>query len=397
MGSALQLLLLEDSEDDEMLVLSALRAGGFEPKHVRVCSREALREALAQGPWDVIISDYCMPDFEAPEALAIVKQSGSDLPFIIVSGTVGEELAVAAMKAGAHDYVMKDMLGRLAPSVDRELREARQRRESRAARQLAAQALRDKAHAEATNQAKTQFLANMSHELRTPLNAIIGFSEMLQEGLAGNLTNKQAEYVRYVVNSGRHLLKLVSEILDLSKVEAGKMSLQRELVAPAPIIEAAVATLLPLAQRRGVALKTSLAPELEQLEADPLRFKQILYNLLSNSIKFTPTGGSILLAADLVDDHLQLIVADTGIGMCEEDLSHLFRDFQQFGEAGEARDSGTGLGLSLTKKLVELHHGSIAVESELGVGTRFTLLLPLRAPQQGSGAAPPEWMVAARP
>jgi len=396
MGTALQLLLLEDSEDDELLVLSALRHGGFEPHHVRVWSREGLLKALAQGPWDLIISDYCMPEFEAPEALAIVKESGVEVPFIIVSGTVGEDQAVAAMKAGAHDYVMKDALARLAPSVERELGDARQRRESRISREIAVQALHEKARAEATNQAKSEFLANMSHELRTPLNAIIGFSEMLQEGVAGPLTPKQEEYVRYVANSGRHLLKLVSDILDLSKVEAGRMSLDPELVAPAPIIEAAVATLRPLAERRGISLEVRLAAALPQLFADPLRLKQILYNLLSNAIKFTPVGGKISLTAEALDEQLQLTVVDTGIGICEEDLQSLFRDFQQVGLPSEAREGGTGLGLSLTKKLVELHHGSISVTSELGVGSSFTLLLPLHASFSDEESSSRDWSHAAR-
>jgi two-component system sensor histidine kinase EvgS len=391
MGTALQLLMLEDSEDDEMLVLSALRNGGYEPNHLRVWSADALREALASRTWDLVISDYCMPDFQAPNALAILQETGLDLPFIIVSGTVGEELAVAAMKAGAQDYVMKDRLSRLAPSVERELREAEQRRQGRMAGERAAQVLLEKERAEATTQAKTQFLANMSHELRTPLNAIIGFAELLQEGIAGRLNDKQAEYIQYISNGGRHLLNLVSDILDLSKVEAGKMTVGRELIDPLPVIQAAASTLLPLARQRGVSLFVEVTPGLSTLYADSLRLKQILYNLLSNAIKFTPRGGSIWLHAEDVGEQLLLTVSDTGVGISADDLRTLFRDFQQVGATGEGRAQGTGLGLALTKKLVELHGGTIEVESELGEGSRFKVRLPHRAPLERSD---PEWSFA---
>ncbi|HTU58165.1 MAG TPA: histidine kinase dimerization/phospho-acceptor domain-containing protein, partial [Polyangiales bacterium] len=198
MGTPLRLLLLEDSPDDELLVLSALRAGGYEPDHVRVFTGEDLQKALKARVWDLIISDYCMLGFTARDALAIVGASGLDLPFIIVSGTVGEDTAVSAMKAGAHDYVMKDALARLVPGIERELREARRRGESRATTLVAQRARLEQARAELKNQAKTMFLANMSHELRTPLNAIIGFSEILQDEGRDSLSPRHQEFVGYV-------------------------------------------------------------------------------------------------------------------------------------------------------------------------------------------------------
>ncbi|MDB4984844.1 MAG: Signal transduction histidine kinase, partial [Myxococcaceae bacterium] len=299
MTRPLRVLLLEDDENDALLVLRALRAGGYDITQRRVCTRDGLLQAL-HDPWDVVISDYSMPGFEAPEALAIVRARLPELPFIIVSGTVGEDLTVAAIKAGAHDYLMKDRLARLAVSVERELREAEERKRVRAAQEAAKLALLEKNRAEAESQAKSHFLANMSHELRTPLNAILGFSELLEQGVAGELNGKQLEYINYVLSSGKYLLTLISDILDLAKVEAGRFELSIEETDLDPIARLVESSLEPLAVKQGVSLSLLLAADLPPLIADPLRLKQILYNLLSNAIKFTPALGSVSLEAKRV-------------------------------------------------------------------------------------------------
>jgi signal transduction histidine kinase len=380
MGAPLRLLLLEDSDDDELLVLAALRAGGYDPRHRRVWNADGMRSALAEGPWDLIISDYFMPPaFDAPTALRIAKQVASDVPFIIVSGSVGEELAVGAMKAGAQDYVMKDSLARLAPSVERELREAQQRRETRQAREAAENAMRETALAQAASQAKSLFVANMSHELRTPLNAIIGFSELLIEGIAGDMSARQVEFVEHVLEGGRHLLTLISDVLDLSKVEAGRMELSKEPVQLASVCELVHNMVLPLVAKRGVELRMNVPEDLPELCADPLRLRQILYNLLSNAIKFTPSGGRVSVEVRVLDRDLELVVSDTGIGIREEDLPRLFREFEQVAAQNAERVVGTGLGLALTKRLVELHGGSVGVSSRPGEGTVFRVRLPRKA------------------
>jgi signal transduction histidine kinase len=378
MGTPLRLLLLEDSPDDEVLVLSALRAGGYEPDHMRVCSGDDLSQALKERPWDLIISDYCMPGFTARDALAIFGASGLDVPFIIVSGTVGEDSAVSAMKAGAHDYVMKDALARLAPSIERELREAKRRSESRAAKTLAQRARLEQARAELKNQAKTMFLANMSHELRTPLNAIIGFSELLQDEGRDSLSQRHKDFVGYVLSAGQHLLNLVTDILDLSKVEAGRLELNSRPVVLSDLFEEARATVEPLAQQNEVTLHFGAVAGLAPIWADPLRLKQILLNLLTNAAKFTPKGGQVEVAAHDVPAGLQISVRDTGIGIRQEDLPRLFQAFERM--ASGAQGPGAGLGLALTKQLVELHGGTIEVVSELGRGSTFTVRLPREAP-----------------
>jgi signal transduction histidine kinase/CheY-like chemotaxis protein len=239
-----------------------------------------------------------------------------------------------------------------------------------------AELARAKERAEQESQYKSRFLASMSHELRTPLNAIIGFSELLDQELFGGLTARQKEYVGYVVQSGRHLLSLVNDILDLSKIEAGRMELAREWVGPLRVIHAVQGSVQPLAQKQGVGLELELPAELPDLYVDEMRFRQILFNLLSNAIKFTRAGGKVLLRAALVDDQLELVVLDTGVGIRPEDMARLFREFERVEDGSRPKIEGTGLGLALTKRLVELHGGSIHVESKPDEGSTFTVRLP---------------------
>jgi signal transduction histidine kinase len=380
MSKKLRALVVEDMEMDAELVVLALREGGYEVEHKRVWTAAHLREALASECWDVVISDYSMPSFDAPSALAIVKECTFDVPFIIVSGTVGEDLTVAAIKAGAHDYLMKDRLGRLAVSVERELREAAERRQTRVAQAAAGLARHERERAESANLAKSRFLANMSHELRTPLNAIIGFSELLEQGIAGELQPKQAEFVGFVLSSAQHLLELITDILDLSKVEAGRMELHIEPTPLNSIARTIENVLRPLVSKQHVKLSFNIPPELPSFAFDPVRIKQVLYNLLSNAIKFTAAGGEVALDARVAGGELEIAVRDTGMGIRAEDLPRLFHEFEQVGDAGgDQKARGTGLGLALSKRLVELHGGSIEVTSEWGRGSTFTVRLPLRS------------------
>ncbi len=375
----LRVLLVEDSESDGALTLRALRTGGYAPTHRRVFTHADMKQALEQEEWDVVISDHAMPAFSSTAALALVKELGIDVPFIIVSGTIGEDVAVAAMRAGAQDYLSKGRLARLSPSVQREVAEASERRESRAARKAAEEALREKERAESANEAKSKFLATLSHELRTPLNAILGFSELLEEGAAGALSGKQTGYVRNVIESSRHLLTLINQILDVAKIEAGRMELSREETSVPAVGGSVCASLRPLADKKRLSLSSLMPIELPTISVDPVRFKQILYNLVANAIKFTPPGGSVHLDARSIGDEMMVAVTDTGIGIEPADLKRLFADFEQVPTRGGDRPEGTGLGLALTKRLVELHGGSIHVESAPGRGSTFTIRLPLKA------------------
>jgi signal transduction histidine kinase len=223
--------------------------------------------------------------------------------------------------------------------------------------------------------AKSRFLANMSHELRTPLNAIIGFAEVLLERHAGPLDPKQDEYVRDIVDSGKHQLSLINDILDLSKVEAGRMELEPSTFALGTVATSAIALVREQAVRRGIRLELAVDPAVGDVHADERKLKQILVNLLANAVKFTAEGGRIRLAARRLADETEISVQDTGRGISPDDQARIFEEFAQ-AKAGGFTEEGTGLGLTLAQRLVALHGGRIWVESEVGKGSTFTFTLP---------------------
>ncbi len=236
---------------------------------------------------------------------------------------------------------------------------------------------RSKIQAEAASRSKGEFLANMSHELRTPLNAIIGFSEILQAERFGKLTQKQTEYIADINDSGRHLLDLINDILDMSKIEANAMELRETAIAVDTAINSCVRLVSPRAQSGAVDLRAEIAPDLPALNADELRFKQIVLNLLTNGIKFTPEGGHVRVTANLTDaGELCVAVRDTGVGMGEEEIAKALLPFQQIGTAAWSKNEGTGLGLSLVTSLAELHGGRLEIVSERGSGTVANVYFP---------------------
>lgn len=392
MSRPLRALIVEDAEDDALLLVRALSRGGFMPAWRRVDTPQAFTTALDEQPWDVVFADFSMPHFSGTEALRLIRERGLDTPFIIVSGTIGEEVAVEAMRAGANDFLIKGRLARLMPTVERELRDTETRRSRVAMEQeldrkheQTAQLEREREGARRESEIKSKFLANMSHELRTPLNAIIGFSELLQQEFGGSLTPTQKEYVQDVLQSSLHLLNLINDILDLAKVEAGRVELRLEWMPLAIIVDAVRGVVRALAERRGVRLVFTLPTDLPDVYVDPVRIKQVLYNLLSNAIKATPAGGCVTLTALADAQTLRIAVADTGIGIAPGDIPRLFQEFEQIEPvrpvAGE-RPEGTGLGLALTRRLIALHGGTAAVESTPGKGSVFTVILPRFLPER---------------
>jgi signal transduction histidine kinase len=230
---------------------------------------------------------------------------------------------------------------------------------------------------EVASQHKSEFLANMSHELRTPLNAIIGFSEVLAEKMFGELNEKQEEYSKDIHASGQHLLSLINDILDLSKIEAGRMELELSDFHLPTALDNALTLVRERAARRGIALQMNVDNRLGQIQADERKVRQVVLNLLSNAIKFTPEGGRIEVRAETRDESVEVSVSDTGVGIAPEDQEAVFEEFRQVGTA-DKKVEGTGLGLTLCRKFVELHGGRIWVKSQVGTGSTFTFTIPVR-------------------
>ncbi len=278
-----------------------------------------------------------------------------------ILSTLARQAAIAIENATLYAQV-----SRYADDLEAKV-EARTRELQEANRQL-----------EAASQHKSEFLANMSHELRTPLNAIIGFSEVLLEPMFGSLNEKQAEFLQDILSSGRHLLSLINDILDLSKVEAGRMELHLEPFNLPLAIESAMTLVRERANRHRIALNLAVDDKLGEFVADERKVRQILLNLLSNAVKFTPDGGQVSVTARRADDHVEITVRDTGIGIAPEDQAVIFEAFRQVGRGRGQKREGTGLGLTLAKEYVELHGGKISVQSEVGKGSTFTFTLPER-------------------
>jgi len=265
----------------------------------------------------------------------------------------------------------RDELGALAANVDR----------------MSDQLGRLYADLAAANQHKSEFLSNMSHELRTPLNAIIGFSEVLLQRLFGELNEKQADYLQDILESGKHQLALVNDILDLSKVEAGRMELQLSTFSLRTAIENGITTLRETAGRGGVVLEVECDPRVDLIEADERKVRQVLLNLLSNAVKFTPKGGTVSVRTRARPDAVEISVDDTGVGIAPEDQGRIFEEFGQAKE-GKSREGSTGLGLTLAKRFVELHGGAMSLRSAVGQGSTFTFTLPLRPSPSDDGLPP---------
>ena len=270
--------------------------------------------------------------------------------------------AIASGDFSGHvDVTNRDELGALAANVNRMNDELR-----RLYREV-----------ETASQHKSDFLANMSHELRTPLNAIIGFSQVLREGMVGDVNEKQTEYLDDILSSGQHLLSLINDVLDLSKVEAGQVELQVAPFSLQDALERGVSMVREQATTEGVQVTLHKNGSLDVVSGDERRMSQVIFNLLSNAVKFTPTGGQVDVSATRINGEMRVSVADSGPGIAAEDLDRIFEEFQQT-EAGARQLEGTGLGLALSKRFVEMHGGRIWCESEVGKGSTFEFTLPLR-------------------
>lgn len=317
--------------------------------------------------------------------LASLKEYHDEVPAFI--NNINSQLAIAISNTQAFELVQAQ--AEKLKIFNEELQMQTEELETQAEELRAQQKeLEDKnREVEMANRAKSEFLANMSHELRTPLNSIIGFSEVLEDKTFGELNTKQQKYVNNIHISGRHLLQLINDILDLSKVEAGKMDMNYEEFSIPDAMRDIETIIKAQIDKKNLTFETMIDEHLSSIEADQKKFKQIMYNLLSNAVKFTPEGGKIDVKAEHADEFARISVRDTGIGIKPDDQELVFAEFQQIDSKVSRAYEGTGLGLPLTRKFVEMHEGKIWVESELGKGSTFTFTIPLKPARIGTGGA----------
>ncbi len=375
----LRILVAEDSEDDFEILLRELRRGGYAVSATRVAARGSFEAALASS-WDLVITDWSMPGFGGQQVLESLAAHQLRTPCMVISGTIGEEPAVAALRAGALDFLSKDKPKRFLPAVERALRESRERAQTDEIRRRSQELELQNRRIQEASRLKSEFLANMSHELRTPLNAIIGFAELLHDGQVDPAMPEFREFLGDILASGRHLLQLINDVLDLAKVEAGRLEFRPEPVDLSKVIGEVCAILRTTAAAKQIRIEIDVDPAVRDVVLDAGRFKQVAYNYLSNALKFTAPEGRVTIRARVVDDDtFRVEVEDTGIGVAAGDLGRLFVEFQQLESGSGKRHQGTGLGLALTKRLVEAQGGSVGVTSILGQGSTFYALLPRRS------------------
>jgi len=414
-----KILVVDDSLTYLEEVAGQLRQEGYAV--VLAHSGEEAIELLAAEAVDAILLDMVMDGLSGKDACRIIKNTAAwrDIPLIIHSAREERVAMIEGINAGADDYVTKAadievLRARLRAQLRRRqfedenrgireqlLEKEMEAAETRAARELAesrAQLLAElqqtnaallranhevelqNRHIEAANRLKSEFLANMSHELRTPLNAIIGFSELLHDGQVSPTTPRHHEYLGHILTSAHHLLQLINDVLDLAKVEAGKMHFEPRAIDPSKLVREVLTVLQGGAADKRIRIESSLDPTLTVVELDPARLKQVLYNYVSNAIKFTPEGGRVTVRTRQDGEAWFLLeVEDTGIGIASEDLGRLFVEFQQLDAGPDKRYVGTGLGLAFSKRIVEAQGGEVAVRSTIGQGSTFSARLPRRA------------------
>jgi signal transduction histidine kinase len=365
-ATALNVLLVEDSELDARLILRELRRGGFEPTHRRVETADELRRALRADRWDTVLSDYALPGFSGLQALAVVRSEPSpetsDLPFLIVSGTIGEETAVEAMRSGAHDYILKDRLGRLAPAIEREVREARNRRERRR--------LEEQFRHAQKMETMGRLASGVAHDFNNLLTCVMGYGGLVQSRLAPDDTRRR--HVEGMLEAARHGAQLTRQLLAFSR----KQVLNPAVVSLNDVV-ARAETFLRRLIAEDITLRTELAPDLRNVRVDPGQMEQVVLNLAVNARDAMPRGGLLTIAtaneqtAEL--RRVVLYVTDTGTGMSPEVQAQMFEPFFTTKEGSK----GTGLGLSTVYGIVQQSGGTIACDSLPGRGTTFRISLPL--------------------
>jgi signal transduction histidine kinase len=368
MAALLRVLVVEDSDNDTQLILSELRRGGYDVEHERVETRPTMRDALLRRVWDIILCDYTMPRFSAMDALMTLKDSGLDMPFIVISGTVGEETAVTTLKAGAHDFILKGRLARLLPAIERELEDAKTRRLHREADTERKNLI---VKLEAINAEIERFTYAAFHDLRAPLVTIRGFLGFLEKDLAANKYEKVQEDFQRIVGAANKMDKLLADLLKLFR--AGRVNMPSEEVDLRHLAQEALQTLDALMRSKNVTVKIS--SDLPTVYGDRIHLREVLENLIENAAKHTGEQSKPLIEiGSRVQEGQQVIfVRDNGQGIDPRYHNRIFNLFETL----DPNMQGSGIGLTLTKRIIEVHGGRIWVESEgQGQGSTFYFTIP---------------------
>ena len=339
-------------------------------------------EMIRRSPFDAVITDIRLPDVDGMEILELAKEINPEVAVIMMTGYASVETAVEAVNQGAYAYFVKPINpDEMKTTIANALKQQRLSLENK--RLVESLQRTNKLLFEANQelrkaaQAKSNFLAHMSHELRTPLNVIIGFSQLMTDEVPGKINNEQRQCLDDILSSGKLLLNLIDEVLDLSKIESGKMKLRLTNITLTEVIESVRSAMMPLIAPRKQSLDIEVEEGLPLVHADNAKVRQVLLNLLSNATRFTPDGGKLKIEAVKEGDWCQVSVIDNGIGIKKEDQERIFEPFCQLDNPLTKEKRGVGLGLTVVKQIIEKHGGRIWVETEYGKGSRFTFTLPL--------------------
>ncbi|MEH1767860.1 MAG: ATP-binding protein [Nostoc sp.] len=396
MEETLKILVVDDDKVDRIAIRSALTKAGVPIELAEVGDGNEAFSALSTTVYHCVFLDYRLPDQDGLTLIQQLRSSEIKVPLVVLTDQGDEQITLQLLKAGATDYLSKS---RISPeTLSQVLRSAIRIYQAEMQADLASQQLRE-THEELisknqelerqqqqiqmqnfklleASRLKSLFLATMSHELRTPMNAIIGFSQVLLRPKFGQLTHQQRDMVERILNNGKHLLMLLNEVLDFSKLEGGGLDLKAEIFNISKVINLAVSEIRSLAEAKNLSLlvKTDLQNPL--VFNDPVRIKQILINLLSNAIKFTEFGEIWVEVKELPANRVVIIVQDTGVGIAPKDFKHIFEAFRQVDQTITRKYPGTGLGLAIIDSLVRMMGGKIFLESKVGVGSMFKIELP---------------------
>jgi|CXWL01.1.fsa_nt_gi signal transduction histidine kinase len=382
MGVPIRVLMIEDCAGDAELVIRQLKRAGYDLELLRVQTAEDMQAALTNATWDLVLSDYSLPQFNAPAALKLLKLSGLDIPFIMVSGTVGEETAVTMMKSGANDYLVKDNLIRLVPAIERELREAENRRT------VAAQLRQTLTDLSNRNRELSDFALVASHDLQEPLRKICTYSNLLLTRHAAQLDEKGRDFLMRSHQAAERMQALIRDLLSYTQV--GSLNAEFQPVSLTEVVSIVVDDLRIPIEAGNAEVEVGALPV---IDADYTQMRQLFQNLLSNALKFFDPVRALrvrvsseLTVAEDGPRAWKLVIEDNGIGFDEQHAEKIFAPFKRL--HGREKFEGTGIGLAIVRRIVDRHLGQIRAIGKPGAGSRFEIVLPERQPKRAKQASP---------